>query len=176
MARRNEKWAHSLAEAKRRRLIHAELPSGLRVVMRSLTLDDLVALDGLPDDLVRIALLEIAPGGVAGAIAEELRKADKEALARARKLSEDQNQLRDRLVLAAVLEPKLTEKDLTDLDSFDKVMVAEIAQHKLAFDAAGRRIGPEPVDTFRIHGAHHGCAEGCEKCEAARLELSAIYG
>ena len=173
---KQKQWAHSLAEARRRGIIHATLPSGLQVDVRSLTLDDLVAVNGLPDDLVRIALLEISPGGVGAEIARELKKADKGALDRARKISEDQNALRDRLVLAAVVQPKLTAKDLPYLDSFDKVMVAEIAQHKLEFDAAGRRIGPEPVSTFRLFGEKHGCPADCPHCEAARMELSAVHG
>ncbi len=140
-------WASSLAEAKRGRLIDMTGPSGARFTLQTLTLDDLAAEEGLPDDLLKIALLEMIPGGV---VAEIMSKVgDPKTLKEAKKLSEDNVRLRDRLVLRAVVAPKLTANDVKVLDAYDKEMIAQICQRKVTLDAAGRRVGADALTTFR---------------------------
>lgn len=163
----------SLADWKKRATMDVTLTSGANVTIRALTLDELAAANGLPDDLIHVALLEQTAGGVTGKIAEHLDRAKPTDLADAKKLSNATLQLRDRLVLAAVVAPKLTAKDLAVLDPFDKAEIAAFAQRRLTVDAAGRRVGADALDTFRIVREEHGCAEGCEACaQAARR----VYG
>jgi hypothetical protein len=154
----------SLADLKARRYALATLPTGLKVRLRSVTLDELAAEEGLPDTLVRVAVLEQFPGGVVAEMARETVNG-KEGIERARGLSRDMLALRDRLILRAVVEPALEAADLDDLDPFDKAMVAAIASREVDTDAEGRRVwGVEPLNTFRVYLQEHGCDEGCEAC------------
>jgi hypothetical protein len=141
--------------------------STANVTIRPLTLDELAAQNGLPDDLLRVALLEQIPGGVVAEIADKIEKGDAASLAAAKKLSDDNLKLRDRIVLAAVVAPKLTARDLAGLDPFDKAEIAGFAQRRETVDAAGRRVGADALDTFRIVGEEHGCPPNCEACAAS---------
>lgn len=170
----NGRWADSLEDWKASRLIHAQLDSGRKVTLVKCTLDELIALDALPDDLRDLATLDSV-----GLVGEELRtllgKRDKKSRDQAAELKKQALRLRDHVVLFAVREPKLTEADLPDLPEHDKQMIAEIAWGRLEFDAANRRIGLEPMSTFRVHAeTHHPelSAEDCEACKKARLALS----
>lgn len=145
-------WASSLAEAKRNAQVDITCPSGTKYTIRPQTLDELAAEDGLPDDLLRVALLEMVPGGVVAEISEKLRAGDPESLASARSLSQDTMGLRDRIVLSAVVAPALKAKDVALLDPFDKAMIAAIAQRKLSEDATGKQVGADPLATFREAG------------------------
>jgi hypothetical protein len=146
---KNNGWASSLAEAKRNAQIDVTGPSGTQYTIRPLTLDELASEDGLPDDLLRAALLEMVPGGLVMEISEKLRLGDPESLQAARKLSEDTVRLRDRIVLKSIVAPAIREKDLAALDPFDKAMIAAIAQRKLSEDATGKQVGADPLATFR---------------------------
>lgn len=149
MAKSNQTWASSLAEAKRRAHVDITCPSGARYTIRALDLDELAADGGLPHDLLRVVLLEMVPGGVVSAINDKLVKGDAESLEQARKLSQDVVAVRDRIVLHAVVAPALKEKDVAALDPFDKDMIAKIAQRRLAVDAEGKGVGADPLATFR---------------------------
>jgi hypothetical protein len=139
----------SLDEWKGRRHIPATLPSGMNVILRTVTLDDLAAVEGLPDDLLRVALIEMTPNGVPGEIARLLQSERPESLEASMRLSRDTVALRDRLVLAAVVEPVITADDVGSLDGFDKAMIADIASRQTVEDAAGRRVyGDQPIATF----------------------------
>lgn len=147
-ANKKNGWAGTLDEWKGRRRIPATLPSGMRVVLQTVTLDELAAEDALPDDLLRVALLEATPGGVPAEIARQLASGDG-SLERAQQVSRDAVALRDRLVLRAVAEPELTDDDVEALDGFDKAMIAAIASRQTEEDAAGRRVyGDQPLATF----------------------------
>lgn len=172
-----ENWASSFDEIQQLRLIYATLPTGAKMVLRTLTLDELAAVDGLPDDLLRVALLEMDPrGGIAGEIARLVRRSeeseDDTSVEEAQKLSQANVQLVNRLVQAAVVEPPLTLEQTETLDGFDKAMIAGIASRRIGFDAAGRRVGVEPLDTLATFRAKHGCAEDCSGCQETLLELS----
>jgi hypothetical protein len=143
VSKANGVWASSLAEAKRNTQIDITAPSGTQYTIRPLTLDDLASENGLPDDLLRAALLEMVPGGLVMEISEKLRLGDTESLQAARKLSQDTVRLRDRIVLRAILAPAVKEKDLPALDPFDKEMIAAIAQRKLSEDATGKKVGAQ---------------------------------
>lgn len=167
-------WKPStLAEWRRRSTMDVTLSSGANVTVRPLTLDELAAVDALPDDLIRIVLLEQIPGGVVAEIGAQLEKGDPASLAAARKLSEDNLKLRDRIVLTAVVTPKLTAKDLAGLDPFDKAEIAAFAQRRLNVDAAGRRVGADALDTFRIVSEEHRCPPSCEACQTSARR---VYG
>lgn len=152
MSNNGEKWASSLAEAKRNAHIDITGPSGTRYTIRPLTLDELAAIDGLPDDLLRIALLETVPGGVIEEISDKLRLGDPESLKAAQQLSQDTVRLRDRIVLEAVVSPALKAKDVEALDPFDRHMIAGIAQRRVHEDATGKQVGADPLATFREAG------------------------
>lgn len=161
----------SLADWKRRATMDVTLSSGARVTIRALTLDELAANDALPDDLIRVAMLEQIPGGVVTEISEQLKKGDADSLAAAEKLSKDNLALRDRVVLAAVVTPRLAAKDLNGLDPFDKADIAAFAQRRLTVDAAGRRVGADALDTFRIVAEEHGCPADCAACAASARKV-----
>lgn len=166
-------WKPStLAEAKRGRLMELTAPSGARFVVRALTIDELATADGLPDDLLRIALLEGVPGGVVSEIASKL--GDPTKLREAQELSRATVKLRDRLVLEAVVQPRLAAKDLTELDPFDKDMIAQACQRKIVFDAAGRRIGSDALATFRELAQELGCDPDSEAFARAVRTLAGV--
>lgn len=163
----------SLAEAKRRARFVVTGHSGATYELRALTLDDLAAEEALPDDLIRVALLEAhTPGGVSGEIARELKKSSEEGNAAAVKISADVLALRDRIVLAAVTAPKLKPADVADLDPFDRAMIAEFAQRQRNVDAAGRQVGADTLDTFRAACSQLARAETDEARKRLLLELA----
>lgn len=160
----------SLEEWKGRRTALATLPTGLKVRLRSVTLDELAADEALPDDLVAVAVNERT-----GLTAVELARRVSEDTGSAREYSQQILRLRDKLVLRAVVEPDLTEADLDEVDPFDKDMVANIASRQTDVDATGRRVwGVEPLNTFQVFRDKHGCVEGCAACEATVLEFSQV--
>jgi hypothetical protein len=141
----------SLAEAKRNAVVNMTASSGTRYAVRPMTLDELLSMNAMPDDLIRIALLDnIRVGREQSAltveIGEKLAKGDKASLVEAQGLSRGLVDLRNRLVLAAVQAPKLKPKDLADLDPYDLDEIAMVAQHRLVVDEAGRLV--DPLATF----------------------------
>ena len=165
--RKDSSWASSVAEAKRNARIDITGPSGTRYSLRALTLEDLIVIDGLPQDLLHAALLEMTPartilrpdgsidtipGGIVGEIAEKTRLGDPEQLEQARKLSQATVALRDRIVLEAVVAPRLKPADLADLDPFDKEMIVGIAQRRIVVDAEGKQVGADELAPFRAAG------------------------
>jgi hypothetical protein len=156
----------SLADWKAGARMRPTLSSGRTVQIRALTLDELAAADGLPDDLLRVALLEQVPGGVVAEIARQLEEGDPGSLAAAKKLSEDNLKLRDRIVLEAVIAPALKPKDLAELDPFDKAEIAEFAQRRRTIDATGRPLGSDLNSYLRAWRETHGCGFDCPHCHA----------
>lgn len=168
-------WAGTLDDWRMRGRHRVELPSSQRVVVRTVTLDELAAANGLPDDLVRVALAEIATDtGAAGLVAEKLRLDTPDGLKEARQIIDSLAELTRRLVVTAVVEPQLTDVTVRDLPPDDLAMIAAIATRRVQFDAAGRRVGVEPLDTFATFRREHGCDEDCPHCAAARMALSSV--
>ena len=81
------------------------------------------------------------------------------------------------LVVTMVVEPELTEEDVTSglIPSEDIEMLAEFASRQRVTDARGVRLGVTPSSVFEIWQAEHGCEEDCEQCVAA-IELSSTRG
>jgi len=135
-------WASSLAEAKRNATVDMVASSGTKYTVRPLTLEELAADDALPDDLLKIAVLEQVPGGVVAQQIDLLQKGNADALAEARELSRGTLGLRDRIVVKATVAPKIKPADLKDLDPFDLHEIAMVAQHRLAVDETGGLVNP----------------------------------
>lgn len=135
-------WASSLAEAKRNAIVNMVASSGTKYSVRPLTLDELAAEEGLPDELLRVAILDKIPGGVAAQQIDLLRKGNPEALEQSRQLSRDLVSLRDRIVLRAVQSPALKARDLPQLDPYDLHEIALVAQHRLIVDETGGLVDP----------------------------------
>lgn len=168
-------WADSADSLARGRLIPATLPSGGKVVVRTLTLDELAAEESLPDDLLRAAMLDRTVG-IRFAMYEELRNESGEGLERAQQLSAANAEVVKRLARRALVEPVLTDAQFDELDPSDLDMIASISQRRLGSDAAGRVIGVVPLDVFAPFPAEHGCAPDCPSCANARVALSEVRG
>jgi hypothetical protein len=164
----------SLAEWKTRSRMEVTLPSGANAVLRTLTLDELAGKEALPEDLLHAAWLEQLPGGAAAHIAGLYEKGDKAALRKAQEIVEARRDLRDRLVLASVVSPRLTAKDLPQIDPADREMIADLAQRRQNVDAAGRRIGADRLDSFRSVCEVLARSESDQTRRALLLELAAI--
>lgn len=132
--------------------------SGVQFQVRTLTLDEVIAAEGFPDDLVNVAVLERA-GVTVGEMARDLRDGGTEGRERVRQMSRDVLALTDRICEMAIVgwrpagsdgdyEP-MTADDVRDLDGHDKQMVAALCQRRSFEDAAGRRFGVATLDRFR---------------------------
>lgn len=146
MTKTNGGGSDSLAGWKARSLMRPTLPSGTKITMRALTLDELFAEGAVPEDLVQVALLNMQPGALIRRLAGHVAADERE---QADKLSRDNLALRDRLVLVAVVAPKLSEADLAEIDPYDKAMIAQLAQRLIDTDAEGVKIGADSLDAFR---------------------------
>lgn len=184
-------WQPSTVEEWHARATHRIELHNARVLVRFRSLGELIAHGELPDDLIKLALLELSrgagSGGITGEIANELAKADladgdktaaEASLKSAREIAEGAARLVREQVAFALVEPKLTAEDLAhpDFPMEDLELLAGILNRQIEYDAAGRRIGIEPLATFRVFAQAHGCpAEGCPACEEARLGLSTVH-
>src|SRR5581483_2675173 len=153
--------------------------SGMQVLARVLGLGALARLDALPDDLTEAVILHVANsdrGGLPALIGDELARAatDPEAERRARELTEQLHQITRRVVLAALVEPVLSEQELDEIPEPDLEMLMRIATGRQAFDAAGRTIGVEPLDAWATFRDQHHCAADCPSCRAAQRRLSTV--
>lgn len=181
-----DSWASTAADWRGRGIHRAELWSGARILFRFLTLGEMITKGALPHQLLELAALEYAePGAGPRAIAEaftglsetssedEIQAADTTAQEIGRNLAA----LNRELCAAALVEPKLTADDLAhpDFPIQDLEMLAGFLTRQLQFDAAGRRIGVEPLDTFATFRNEHGCAPDCPQCEQARRQLSSPH-
>jgi hypothetical protein len=174
-------WAGTAANWKARGGPHRiTLPSGMRVQARVLGLASLARLDGLPDDLTDAVVLHVAnleQGGLPAVIGAELaaQKTDPEAAARLAKHVADFALLTRHLVAEALVEPAMTVGDLDQVPEDDLEMLMRIVTGRQAFDAAGIRIGVEPVDAWATFRHEHECSEDCPRCIEARRRLSSLH-
>lgn len=170
-----EPTTSTLAEWERNSVFKVTGPSRTVFEMRTLTLDDLIADEALPDDLTRIALLEAhVKGGIDTEIERLWRKGDQASLELAQAFARETLALRDRIVLRAVIAPKVTVAKLAKLDPYDKAMIAAIAQRRLADDAVGRKVGADTLDSFREVCRFLAGGEGDPERQAFLMELSEI--
>lgn len=182
-----KEWAETAEQWRGRNLHRAELWSGMRITFRFPSLGEMIQTGALPETLLELALLEYGdPGASVALIAQAAGQSLDEntdeqqragALARAEKLSHDVAALNRELCAAALVAPKLSADDLAspDFPVQDIEMLAGFLNRTVHYDAAGRRVGTEPLDTFRPFPEKHGCAADCPQCEAARRELSTIH-
>lgn len=160
----------TLAEIQRKAQFTITCESGAHYEIRAVTLDDLATDDGIPDDLIRVALLEShQAGGASVDIAAQLKKGDLDG---ARELAASLGALRDRIVLRAVVSPKLKPADVAKLDPFDRQTIAQFAQRQRNVDAAGRQVGADTLDTFRRTCAQLARGEADEARKGLLLELA----
>lgn len=166
----------TLAAWERNSLMNVTGPSGTKFTILSLTLDDLAAEDALPDDLLRVAMIEAhVDGGLSGEITDLIRKGDKKSLDQMRALSKATLELRDRIVRRALVKPAVrTAAALAKLDPYDKHMIAAISQRQANRDATGKRVGADTLDTFREACALLSLSETNETRKGLLVELSQV--
>lgn len=174
-------WASTADEWQSAGLHNAELDSGARITFRDVSVGELIAADALPEDLLQIALLEYGdPGAGARLIAEtvdlpaDAGEEQREAsLEKAKEIGRKLVRLNHELCAAAVVEPKLTAEQVARLPFRDLEMLGGFLTRRLIFDAAGRRVGVEPLDTFRVFAEEHGHdVADCASCQAARRRMA----
>lgn len=102
------------------------LPSGTRIDMKIVDLPAMVETGQIPQHLLDVAI-DVA-------VEEEARKPSVEMM----KL---QREYTDLLVLASVVNPKVTEADLPEIPYEDKDLIVAIATRQRDFDAEGAHIG-----------------------------------
>jgi hypothetical protein len=178
-------WADS-KQAWLGRVHDAILPSGIKVTFRDLSLAEFAMLEQLPTDLLDLAVAEWGNPGSGSDYAlapfQELNQLEKPTKAQrqaaekeTRKRFDALAELSREVVAAALVEPKLTADELRGIPMPDLEMLSLLVNRQLAIDAAGRRVGVVPVETFQVvleaHG-HERCAPDCETCEEARRTLA----
>ncbi len=116
----------SLSEWKKAKTHIVRLPSGPYIGMQIPDMATLIEAGTIPQNLLDAAL------SVAGG--QEPEKPTKEFILQEKEFT-------DKLVLAAVVQPKLTPADLEDLALVDKAMIVEIATRQRDMDIEGNHIG-----------------------------------
>jgi hypothetical protein len=176
-----EAWAGSAGSWKKRGGPHRiTLPSGQRVVANVLGLSQLARLEGLPDDLTDAVVMHVVNldhGGLPAVIGAELSKAgqgDEQAAEKANQYIADFGRLTKHLVAEALVKPELTVGDLDEVPEEDLEMLMRIVTGRQTFDAAGVRIGVEPLDAWATFRDEHNCPADCEACVTARGRLSSV--
>jgi len=145
-------WASSLEELEQLNVMNVTLESGARVSAGTTTLDELMAAEAFPDDLIYIAVLEAA-GATVPEMARELKDGGDDGAKRVREMSRDLLRMRDRLCALSLRKGGCSDEEaeqvLERLDGYDRAMLADIAQRRINVDAAGRRFGAETLGQFR---------------------------
>lgn len=181
----------SLEAWKRRRLHRVTGPSGQVLRIELLGVARLLETDALPEDLIDLAVMELTEkGGATGELARRLDAAEDDQEGRARALDAISRYGRLQKVLATraieqveidgewidVDLSALEEDELAEFPEDDLAMVAEIVQRLRTHDAAGVRVGVEPLDRWATFRRLHGCGEDCEGCEELVRSLSSADG
>jgi hypothetical protein len=174
-------WAPGTATAwKKRGGPHRiTLPSGQRVLARVLGMASLSRLEALPEDLTDAVVLHVVNlehGGLPAVIGAELGKvtSDPEVAARVQQRISDFARLTKHAVAEALVEPTLTVKELEQIPPDDLEMLMRIVTGRQPFDAAGVRIGVEPIDAWATFPSSHQCPADCEACKNALAALSSV--
>lgn len=145
-------------------------PSGQVVRVRIPNLALLIKNDVLPERLRQVAVQEaINPGQPVGQTAEPGQPVtvDAEAVKQLYDLYEF-------LVLEMVVEPEITADDLAELPQLDLDMLTQIAIRERDMDAAGVRLGVEPISRWEVFRQEHNCSDECPACKGAVAALSTI--
>jgi len=137
-------WADSAAAIVAARTMDVTLLSGLRVTLRTVTLEELAVAEALPADLYHTAVLDSADL----LLPQMLRDLEAEKPEDAHRRSQNLLDLRDRVVKLALVKPEPSEKVLEALDGFDKALITELAQRKRSVDAAGKVVAAQSLADF----------------------------
>lgn len=168
----NGRWASSLDEVEQLSLMHVTGHSTARYTLRAVTLDELFAEEAVPDHLIQVALLNMRPDGLVRQMAAHVAAGEQDT---ADELSRSNLELRDRLVLRAVVDPPLTAEFVRDkMDAYDKAMIASLCQRTSDVDADGKKVGADRLDSFRRVVAELAAAEADEARRKVLVELSEI--
>lgn len=145
-------WASSLDELDGLQVMHVTLESGARVLAGTVTLDELIADEALPDDLLFAAVLDAANETVPEMV-REVRSEDDGHTERVRALARDRLAVHDRLALRSLRKGGYPDGHadavFERLDAYDRQLLAHIAQRRVFVDAAGRRFGADSLTQFR---------------------------
>ena len=136
MAKKKQEWADTVEEIAAARLMDVTLLSGAKVTLQTVTLDELALEDGIPGDLIEVAILDSADL-LLPTMLEHVRAQRPDEVQR---LSRNAIVLADRIALRAIVRPDPTEALIEALDGFDKKMILEIAQRKRGTDATGKAV------------------------------------
>lgn len=139
-----QKWADKPAAIVARQTMDVTLPSGAKVTLRAVTLDELAVADAIPGDLMAAAILDSADLLLPQMLQHSRDGKEEEQ----RKLSRDILEVREKLVAAALVAPEPTPELLAALDGFDKLMIAELAQRKRSVDATGKVVAAQSLADF----------------------------
>jgi hypothetical protein len=154
-------------------------PSGTVYRIRKINLERQAFGGSLPRELKQLALSVAAKSDGRNPAAVLAGQLDADKLA---ELMDEQKGYNDRLVLATVIEPALTEEDLgtgaIDDDPFlpaiDYVWLLRVAKGEEDRDAEDRMLwGPEPKSRMEIFRRAHECLEDCEACVTVVKEFTA---
>jgi hypothetical protein len=154
-------WADTLDTIEARRLMNVTLPSGLKVTLRTVTLDELAVDEAIPGDLLAAAILDSADL----LLPQMLQDVRSERLEEAQTLSRNMLALRERVCRSALVKPEASDAVMAALDQFDKQMIVELAQRKLSTDAAGKVVAAQALGDFagfreERDGSSVGAADG----------------
>lgn len=162
----------------RRKGVVARGPSGAVYRIRKVNLRRQVELGSLPTELRKIALASVRSQMNGGEVASELTEDDMDALNARRQAQRDED---DRLLLATVIEPKLTLDDLgtDELDddpvvpAVDQEWLVAVARGTATRDGEGRSLwGPDPVTLIQVFQREHDCQPDCKHCAGVDEEFN----
>lgn len=164
---------------KRRKGFVARGPSGIWYRLRPLSIERHAFAGGMPPSLAQV--VGESEESVA-TLLQELARPDQTP--EEREASKEVVRYLDRIVLASVMEPALTEDDLGDAGNLaneslvpaeDFMWLVSVALRSTAHDAEGRRLfGFEPELQLNIFRAFHECAEDCEHCNEMNAALAQL--
>jgi hypothetical protein len=163
----------SVAGWANRGLHTVHLPSGMVVKMRIPDLAFMLAHGEVPDHLRTAAMLEVLDDTADETPLALRKKEDGSPLVDEETIRHIYD-LRQHLIVAAVVEPAVTEADLPSLPTEDKDMLQLIATRQRFTDARGVSLGVEPLSRWETFRGEHGCGPDCAACAKAVQELSTV--
>jgi hypothetical protein len=83
-------------------------------------------------------------------------------------------ELMDLLIAEMVVEPKLSQEDIDAMPGEDRDLLLAIANRERDVDAAGVRLGVEPLSRWDTFRERHHCTEDCRSCKEVRQFYSSV--
>jgi hypothetical protein len=166
---------------RRRKGFVARAPSGEWYRLRQLGIERHAFAGGMPPSLAQV--VGESEESVAKLLAELSRPDQTEA---ERAASREVVGYLDKVVLASVMDPHLTDADLGAADDLasdpvlppeDYMWLVSVALRSTAYDAEGRRLfGFEPEMQLALFRNFHECPDDCEHCEEVTAALEKLAG